>query len=85
MGAGNVHRPFKLALVLAICCLIFVPSPQAKADTMTMCITDVSPTSNANCNMGDSVLLSILLQMRALERSLEEPRSPPSSVLNHTV
>jgi len=57
MGAGNIHRLFRVAFVLAICCLIFVVSPQAKADTMTMCITDMNPTSNANCNMGDSVLL----------------------------
>ena len=57
MGVDNVQGLFRLALVLAICCLIFIVSPQAKADMMTMCITDVNPTSNANCNVGDSVLL----------------------------
>lgn len=57
MAAENVQRGFRLALVLAICCLIFIVSPQAQADTMTMCITDLNPTSNASCNAGDSVLL----------------------------
>jgi hypothetical protein len=58
MAAENVQKVFRLTLFLAICCLIFIVSPRAQADTMTMCITDLNPTLNASCNAGDSVLLS---------------------------